>query len=84
MSDVFEAWKKQRNEILCAPSYHAAKDWLPPGRPEEVYETAWHKARYACTGIPESLRHASAKWLRDHGCTDHDGLPILPEGELPK
>jgi hypothetical protein len=54
----------------------------PQPSSEEVLLASIHKARYECTGIPDSYRHESRDWLEQHGLTRYRGLPWPPEGML--
>lgn len=81
---TLDAWRQERNKILAELDVDAAAAWVPGIYPREVVLMALHKARYDCTDIATELRHASAAWLREQGCTDMRGQPILPEGQLPR
>jgi hypothetical protein len=60
-----------------------ARSQLPPATPDEVLLTSLHKARYDCTGIAAALRLESGEWLREHGFSRLNGLPLEPPGVLP-
>ena len=51
--------------------------------PDYTILMSLHKARYENMHIPEPLRHQSGTWLRKRGLSRLNGMPILPEGQLP-
>jgi hypothetical protein len=55
-----------------------------PKAPAAMRLLILHKSRYECTVIAPELRHASRKWLAEHGYKRMTGTELLPEGELPE
>lgn len=86
--DSMESFVRQRNAALIRLDLKWLADFLvasghQPSDMEAVLITA-HKVRYNVPGLPDAVRHESAKWLRAHGYSDLHGLPLLPEGMLPE
>ena len=78
---------KQRNAAYMAMDldYFRGLNRAAGGRQpssDEVLLASIHKARYECTGIPDSYRHESRAWLEQHGLTRYRGVPWPPEGIL--
>ena len=64
--------------------HDAARAAIPRPMTDEVILIGLHKSRYMCTAIAPELRHASGAWLRERGYRQANGLPLLPEGDLPE
>lgn len=74
---------EERNAALTTLDVTWAKERFPTAD-EHTLLMSLHKARYECTAIAPELRHASGAWLRASGYHRMNGLPLLPEGELPE
>jgi hypothetical protein len=73
----------ERNCALLNLDMDWARKNMPAASSDEVRLIAMHKARYDCTGIEDSERHASRKWLQERGYKRIENMEFLQEGKLP-
>lgn len=72
-----------RDLVLNDLNVDLARKMFPMITNEESLLGAMHKARYELTHFPDHKRHASRKWLEDHGMTRWKQQP-WPEKGLPR
>jgi hypothetical protein len=77
-------WLAERKRALETLDVEYARRNVPAEADDYFLLAILHKARYECTAIAEELRRSSARWLLAHGLQRIGGLPILPDGELPR
>jgi len=83
MNDDLQQRLTERNRALMEIDMDYLRRMLPTATNDYVRLLSLHKARYECTAIPVTFRHASRAWLSEQHSCRLDGTPLLPEGELP-
>jgi|TARA_R100000152_G_C6623841_1_gene73650 hypothetical protein len=76
--------RDERLKIIKNLDIQAAKKMLPTNMTDTGLLIALHKLRYESPQIESELRNKSGKFLRANGFCRINGLPLLPDGELPE
>ena len=84
MTDLdLENFIARRNEALRRLDVTFMRESIGVGS-DEMALVVLHKTRYEVPSIEPVMRHESGRWLRERGYQRTGGLPLLPDGELPK
>lgn len=81
MTSELESFLAERNKALADLDMAYARRMFPNASSDEVLLITLHMARLECTQLPTELRHASGRWLAEHGYRGMNGVPY--EGLLP-
>lgn len=83
VDEFLENYILRRNKALIESDLEFIKEICPGVTDEHMLTVILHKARYDCTGIDDSYRLDSKKWLIENNYT-YDGGDFLPGDELPE